>query len=220
MAKMRIKINLATDKNSSITASIGAIILAAGSGSRMGSAKQLLRIEGQSLVRRAVRAALDGGCGRVVVVTGAHADLVGTELADLPVALALNSAWAGGMGTSIRRGLAALLENESQIGAAVILLCDQPRLDSEVVRCVIAAWSASGKTMAACDYGGAIGPPCCFGREMFEALGRIGDADGAKKLLLEDRGNVQAIPWPEGGDDLDTPEDWRRLCQTDSPPAQ
>ncbi|MGD0540822.1 MAG: nucleotidyltransferase family protein [Tepidisphaeraceae bacterium] len=200
--------------------SIGAIILAAGSGSRMGSAKQLLRIDGQSLVRRAAGAALDGGCERVVVVTGAHADVVGPELADLPIVLSFNSAWSAGMGTSIRVGLAALLGSEPGIGAAVILLCDQPRLSANVVRNVAAAWSASGKPMSACDYGSAIGPPCCFGRMMFDALGRIGDADGAKKLLLADRGNVQTIAWPGGSDDLDTPEDWLRLCQTDSPPAQ
>ncbi len=200
--------------------SIGAIILAAGPGSRMGRAKQLLQIDGQSLVRRTARAALDGGCAPVVVVTGAHADAVGPELADLPVVLSFNSGWADGMGTSIRNGLASLLGSHPVIGAAIILVCDQPRLSADVVRHLIAAWSGSGKPMGACDYGGAIGPPCCFGRVMFDALGRIGDADGAKKLLAADRGNVQAIAWPEGRDDLDTPEDWQRLCQTDSRPAQ
>jgi molybdenum cofactor cytidylyltransferase len=200
--------------------SAGAIILAAGSASRMGHAKQLLQINGQSLVRRAVRAALDGGCSRVVVVTGAYADAVGAELADLPVIQAFNSAWAGGMGSSIRCGLAALLECESGIGAAAILLCDQPRLSADIVRNLLSVWPASGKPMAACEYGGTIGPPCCFGSVMFDALGRIGDADGAKKLLLADRKNVRTIAWPEGCDDLDTPEDWQRLCQTDSPPAQ
>jgi molybdenum cofactor cytidylyltransferase len=200
--------------------SIGAIILAAGSGSRMGSAKQLLRIDGQSLVRRAVRAALDGGCGPVVVVTGAHAEVVAPELADLPVILSFNSAWAGGMGTSIRNGLAALLGRNPEIGAAAILVCDQPRLNADVIRNVVAGMSGSGKPMGACDYGGAIGPPCCFARAMFDTLGQSGDADGAKKLLLAHRGNVQTIPWPEGSDDLDTPEDWQQLCQTDSRPAQ
>jgi molybdenum cofactor cytidylyltransferase len=200
--------------------SIGAIILAAGSGSRMGRAKQLLQIEGQSLLRRAVRAALDGGCSPVIVVTGAHADIVAPELADLPVIQAFNSAWAGGMGSSIRRGLAALLESEPSIAAAAMLLCDQPRLSADVLRNLLSAWQASGKPMAACEYGGTIGPPCCFGSTMFSALGRIGDADGAKKLLLADRKNVQTIAWPEGRYDLDTPEDLRRLCQTDSPPAQ
>jgi molybdenum cofactor cytidylyltransferase len=200
--------------------SIGAIILAAGSSSRMGRAKQLIQIDGQSLLRRAIRAALDGGCSLVVVVTGAHADIVAPELADLPVIQAFNSAWEGGMGSSIRRGLSALLESESAIAAAAILLCDQPRLSADIVRTLLSTWSASGRPMAACEYGNTIGPPCCFAPSMFDALGRIGDADGAKKLLLSDRKNVQTLAWPDGRYDLDTPQDWQRLCQTDSPPAQ
>ncbi|HEY1923410.1 MAG TPA: nucleotidyltransferase family protein [Tepidisphaeraceae bacterium] len=200
--------------------SIGAIILAAGSGSRMGRAKQLLQIDGESLVRRAARAAMDGGCSPVIVVTGAHADLVAPELIDLPVVQAFNSAWATGMGSSIRRGMAALLESDPAVAAVAILLCDQPGLSADVIRNLLSAWPASGKPMAACEYGDTIGPPCCFGAAMFGALGRIGDADGAKKLLLKDRENVLSIPWPDGQLDLDTPEDWRRLCQTDSPPAQ
>ncbi len=186
----------------------------------MGRAKQLLQIDGQSLLLRAIRAALDGGCSPVVVVTGAHADIIAPELADLPVIQAFNSAWAGGMGSSIRRGLSALLESEPVIAAATILLCDQPRLSADVVRNLLSTWSASGKPMAACEYGGTIGPPCCFGSTMFIAVGRIGDADGAKKLLLADRKNVQTTAWPDGRYDLDTPQDWQRLCQTDPPPAQ
>jgi molybdenum cofactor cytidylyltransferase len=186
----------------------------------MGRAKQLLQIGGQSLVRRAARAALDAECSQVVVVTGAYADIVTPELADLPVTVSFNFAWSAGMGTSIRSGIAALLREDPKISAAVVLLCDQPHLSADVVRNVISAWSASGKPMVACDYGSAIGPPCCFGQTMFDALSRIGDDDGAKKLLAADPGNVQTIPWPAGSDDLDTPEDWQRLCQTDSPPAQ
>jgi molybdenum cofactor cytidylyltransferase len=200
--------------------SIGAIILAAGSGSRMGRPKQLLRIGGQSLVRRAARAAVDGGCSPVVVVTGAHAEEIGAELTDLAVSVKLNAAWSHGMGTSIRSGLSELLRGHPGISAAVILLCDQPFLSADVVRNVVSAWSDLGKPMAACDYGGAIGPPCCFGREMFDAIGRIGDADGAKKLLAANPAHLRTIQWPEGKEDLDTPEDWRRFCQSDSLPAQ
>jgi molybdenum cofactor cytidylyltransferase len=197
---------------------IGAIILAAGSGSRMGRAKQLLQIGGQSLVRRAARAAIDGGCQPVVVVTGAHADAVAAELADLAVVQSFNPSWSAGMGTSIRSGLAALLKSDPVISAAVILVCDQPWLSAEVVRDLLSVWSAAGKPIAACEYAGTLGPPCCFDRAAFDALSRIADADGAKKLLLADPQNVQALAWPAGSDDLDTPEDLQRIRQADSPP--
>jgi CTP:molybdopterin cytidylyltransferase MocA len=50
----------------------GAVILAAGASSRMGSPKQLLLLDGQPLVVRAATAALDAGAWPVVVVLGAH----------------------------------------------------------------------------------------------------------------------------------------------------
>ena len=65
-----------------MSARIGAMILAAGSGSRMGEIKQLILVEGKSLVRRAAQAALDGGCDPVTVVTGAYSSQVAAELAE------------------------------------------------------------------------------------------------------------------------------------------
>jgi molybdenum cofactor cytidylyltransferase len=197
--------------------SIGAIVLAAGSSSRMGSPKQLLRLDGKSLVGRAVQAALGGGCDPVVVVTGAHADSVAAELADLPVRISPNPSWPAGIGTSIRAGLAALLEKQPAVDGATILVCDQCRLDADVVRGLLSAWSAAGKPMAACSYAGTLGPPCCFGRTMFESLRQIADADGAKTLLLADPGMVQVLAWPAGAQDVDTPQDWHRF--SDRPPT-
>ncbi len=198
--------------------SIGAILLAAGSSSRMGRAKQFLRIDGESLVRRAVRAAIDGGCRPAVVVSGAHADAVAAELVDLPVVVAFNSSWPAGMGTSIRRGLAELLANDPGIDGAAILVCDQCRLDADIVRHLLSDWLAGGKPMAACEYAGTLGPPCCFGRMKFDALGQIANADGAKKLLMADLPNVQSLSWAAGSHDIDTPEDWHRLCKPPSRP--
>ena len=200
--------------------SIGAIILAAGGGSRMGRTKQLLRIGGQSLVRRAARAALDAGCRPAVVVTGSDADAVAADVADLPVQCAFNPNWSAGIGTSIRCGLSAVLAIEPSIAAVMIALCDQPRLSADVLRDLIATWSTAGKPMAACGYAGTVGPPCCFASSMFDELSHLADADGAKRLLLADPASVATVPWPAGADDLDTPADWQRFCQTDSPPAK
>ena len=200
--------------------SIGAIILAAGGGSRMGRTKQLLRVGGESLVRRAARAALDAGCRPAVIVTGSDSDAVAADIADLPVRSALNPQWSAGIGTSIRCGLSAVLAIDPSIAAVIVTVCDQPRLSPDVLRDLLASWSAAGKPMAACRYAGTVGPPCCFDKSMFEQLARLADADGAKRLLLADPASVATIPWPAGADDLDTPADWRRFCQTDSPPAE
>jgi molybdenum cofactor cytidylyltransferase len=195
---------------------IAAILLAAGSGSRMGRTKQLLRIGGQSLVHRAATAGIDAGCKPVIIVTGSNAEAVAAEVADLPVQIALNPDWPAGMGTSIRRGLSAALATEPSISAVILMLCDQPHLDAKILRDLMAA----AKPMAACEYSGTLGPPCWFGRSMFDSLSRLADAEGAKHLLLKDRSSVATIPWPPGAEDLDSPADWDRFCQNAAPPAK
>lgn len=192
---------------------LGAIVLAAGSASRMGFPKQLLRIEGQSLVRRAARAAVDAGCDPIAVVTGSNDQAVATELAGLPARIAFNPKWPDGMGTSIRRGLAELLDADPNLAAAVILVCDQPLLSGAIVRELLDRWHSSARPMAACEYAGSVGPPCCFGREIFGALSSIADGEGAKHLLLAGPESVARLPWPDGAQDLDTPEELRRFCR-------
>jgi len=124
--------------------SIGAIILAAGGGSRMGRTKQLLRLGGQSLVRRAARAALDAGCRPAVVVIGSDSDAVAADIADLPVQSALNPRWSAGIGTSIRCGLSAVLAIDPSIAAVIVALCDQPRLSPRF----FAIWLPAGPRRA------------------------------------------------------------------------
>jgi thiamine-phosphate pyrophosphorylase len=195
---------------------IAAILLAAGGGSRMGRTKQLLRAGGQSLVRRAATAAVDAGCRPVTVVTGSDADGVAAEIADLAVQIQLNPDWSAGIGTSIRSGLSALMAKDPSVAAVILLLCDQPHLNSKILRDLMTAWSAAGKPMAACEYAGTLGPPCCFAASMFDQLSRVADSDGAKRLLLANPASVTPVPWPQGADDLDTPADWERFCRSDS----
>src|SRR5882757_499458 len=88
---------------------VGAVILAAGSSSRMGRPKQTLEFEGESLLRRAARTALSAGCRPVIVVTGANRDLSRAELDGLDVHEIINTRWETGMGTSVRAGIVELI---------------------------------------------------------------------------------------------------------------
>jgi molybdenum cofactor cytidylyltransferase len=198
--------------------SMAAMILAAGGSARMGRAKQLLRIDGESLVRRTARAAIDAGCKPVMVVTGASAEAVTKEISDLPVRCASNPAWQNGMGGSIRRGLAEIMEIDPRADGVLVLLCDQPRVDAAAIGDLMAAFRSGGKPMAACAYAGTIGPPCCFAGSMFDELQRLPDEHGAKRLLLANPSQVTVLPWPAGESDLDTPTDWERFCKTNSAP--
>ena len=131
------------------TQSVGAVVLAAGSSSRMGRPKQTLQFKGESLLRRAVQAAIGGGCDPVIVVTGAHADLSRRELKGLDVREVLNTSWETGMASSVRAGVEGIADAD----AVVLLLCDQPHVTLEVISDLIAAYRSTGKPIIASTYG-------------------------------------------------------------------
>jgi molybdenum cofactor cytidylyltransferase len=194
--------------------SMAAMILAAGGSTRMGRAKQLLRIGGETLVHRTARAVVEAGCGPIFVVMGAGADAIASEVSDLPVKRALNADWEKGMGGSIRAGLRAILANDPKAEAAAILLCDQPGVELGVLRELFAAFSNGLKPIAACRYRGTLGPPCCFERSMFDELLQLRDGEGAKRILMKDAARLTVMDWAGGESDLDTPGDWARFCKT------
>jgi len=186
---------------------IGAVLLAAGGSSRMGRPKQLLRYRGSSLVRRAARAALDAGCAPLIVVLGAAAEPVRAELAGLPVETVVNAGWAGGVSGSIRLGVARLSLDPRPIRAAVLLACDQPRLDATVLARLMVAFDGRSGSRVACAYGDTVGVPALFERAWFPRLTRLGGDRGAKTLLAECPALLATVPWPEGAIDVDSPED-------------
>src|ERR1022692_2010131 len=107
---------------------LGAIVLAAGGSSRMGTVKQLLELDGKPLIVRAADAVLGSPARPVVVVVGAHAEMVRAPIARHPVSVVFNPEWASGLASSIRVGLAALLAAEPGLDAVLVALCDQPAL--------------------------------------------------------------------------------------------
>ena len=191
-----------------------AVLLAAGGSRRLGRAKQLVEVEveGASLLRRAARSAIDGGCRPVVVVLGAEVEQMRTEVEDLPLELAINPAWREGLASSIRRGMAALDDrgDACDLDAVLLLGCDQPALDAAVVRRLLEAHRGRGDSpagIAACQYADTLGTPAVFGRGLFGRLRQLRGDRGAKALLLAAAAGVVRVPWPEGARDVDRPGD-------------
>ncbi len=190
---------------------VGAVILAAGSSSRMGSPKQTLQYRGESLLRRAALAALGAGCGPVIVVTGANAELSRRELEGLDVREVFNPHWKAGMASSVRAGVEGLVSADRGATAAVLLLCDQPHVTAAVIYGLIAAHSATGKPVIASTYGGSFGVPALFGRALFAELARLEGSAGAKQVIKRHAAEAHFLPFPGGEVDVDTPDDFSRL---------
>jgi len=103
---------------------IGAVLLAAGEGRRMGGvAKPLIRLQGVPLISRQLVALSGAGVDEVVVVTGYARTAVEEQVQSFPVTLAHNEAHAEGQESSVRTGLAAL---NGIFDAVFIVPADQP----------------------------------------------------------------------------------------------
>jgi molybdenum cofactor cytidylyltransferase len=190
---------------------VSAIILAAGGSSRFGQAKQLLPFQGESLVRRAVRAAIDAGCACVSVVVGDARDLIETELRETPAVIVENPEWRRGLGTSIRCGLRHLLRSQPELDAVVLLACDQPFVDANVITSLIAQAENPRKPIVACSYADTLGIPALFNRACFESLLALPDDSGAKTLIESRSADVAKIEFEKGALDIDTPADFERI---------
>ena len=194
-----------------MTDGIGAVVLAAGSSSRMRQPKQTLQFGGRSLLRRAALAAVGGGCNPIIVVIGAQAELSRSELDGLEVREVFNPDWRTGLASSIRTGLESLLTADPNAGGAVFLVCDQPRVTAHVVSGLIAAHRATQQPVIASSYGGTLGVPALFGRSLFARLARLEGSTGAKNVIHENVLDAHFLPFPGGEVDVDTPDDFACL---------
>jgi len=191
---------------------IGLILLAAGASARMGTPKQLLRIEGELLIRRAIQMAVKASCRPVVVVLGAHEGMIRPEIAHLPITIAINSTWQdGGMSSSIQCGLKALLAEVPDAGATILMPCDQPRVTNLSIRKLISVYQSTSSGIVGAQYESQIGTPALFSHKYFEELQSLSGPSGAKSLLKKYSSHVVAVDLPEASLDLDTIEDIGRI---------
>ena len=195
----------------------GAVVLAAGASTRMGESKQLLRLDGRTLLRRTVDTLLASPAWPVVVVLGAHIESIRPEVARLPVLIVENREWAEGLASSIRTGVSVLEAFSLSIEAALLVLCDQPNLSTDAITRLIETHHRTGKSIVAACYAcpergrgaGHPGPPALFARSHFHELMELRGAGGARPLLTRHAGLLATVDLPELAADLDTPADYR-----------
>jgi len=116
-----------------------AILLAAGSASRMGHRpKCLIERDGQALIRRSALALLDAGIQELVVVLGHYAQEVRPAVAGLPVTVVVNPHPEQGIISSQRLGLQSL---SASCDAVVMCLADQPLIETQNITDLLQAFT-------------------------------------------------------------------------------
>lgn len=184
-------------------------VLAAGAARRMGSPKQLARIGGESLVRRACRIALDARLGDVCLVTGAYADRVEDEVRGMSVRILSNARWEEGQSTSVR--LAVSHCNAHGYRWLIVLPVDMPLVTADHLRSLLDEALRTGFEIVASRGEAGLMAPCVFAASAFSVLSLLQGDRGAVRVIRDPAmaGRVRAVPFSNAymAFDVDTEKD-------------
>jgi CTP:molybdopterin cytidylyltransferase MocA len=189
------------------------VLLAGGAGRRMGTPKALLRDhDGTPFLARAIGILLEGGCDSVVVVTGAAADQAGTLLdetgwtLDPAVRVVVAADWDQGMGASLRAGLAAAADEETD--CALVSLVDLPDVGAVVVDRLLRTVGSGSTALGRASYDGVAGHPVMIGRDHWAGVVAAARGDkGARDYLRAHEHVLVECGDLATGRDTDTPDD-------------
>ena len=191
----------------------GIIILAAGSSSRLGTAKQLLDYQHKPLVKHAVEQALASDPACVIVVVGANAEAVAGTLVDHNVKICYIDDWSTGMASSVRKGVEMLLKDHPLLRNCIFSVCDQPFLKVHHFIQLYENQLESRKGIIASAYADTLGVPVLFSNFYFPLLQQLQGDQGAKKIIAAHPDDVVAVAFDKGSVDIDEPADLRYLIQ-------
>ncbi len=190
---------------------IGIVILAAGASTRMGTPKQLLRYQERSLLRHTIEVAIASVCRPIVVVLGANAQLIKSDISQLSIQIVENLQWTEGMSSSIQVGIQELKTSYPEVKAVIVTLCDQPFISTEIINRLALAYHSTNQPIIACEYGETLGVPALFSDCLFSELMTLKNGEGAKKIIKKHSQEVFIISFPEGATDIDTPKEYAEL---------
>ena len=203
---------------------VGAVVMAAGAGRRMGGVpKSLLRRDGEPLLLRQIRLLALAGVGDIVVVLGHHAERLAAVLGQAGAAVAtpagvaglrwvLNPAPDAGPGSSLRCGLAAL---PASLSAVLVVLGDQPLLQDGDAQAMLWAWRerSAGVELLVPQHAGQPGHPIVFGPAVRQAVMQQPGGQGVREWRRGHPAQVGVLPVSHARftTDVDAPDDVARL---------
>ena len=201
--------------NSDKPLKIGAVLLAAGEGSRMGSVpKSLLRLQGIPLLLRHLMALREIPFDDIVVVTGYHHEQIEAAISDQAVRFVRNTEPQRGQQSSVRLGVAALTSSaalDTGFDVVMVALADQPLLGVPELAELINAFTQrpTGTGVLYPVVQGQRGNPVVFSGEVIAIMLRSGNEADFRRYIDEHPAVVYRYETPNEHFiiDLDTAED-------------
>jgi molybdenum cofactor cytidylyltransferase len=197
---------------------VSGLILAAGSSRRLGQPKQLLPYQGTILLDWVLaQAEAAEGLDEVIVVLGQAADTIRSRLRATRAKILISASFTEGCSGSYKTGMGAL---DARADAVMILLGDQPGVDTTIINQVAEDWRAQGGSIALTSYRGRHGHPMVFASTLFERLLQLQGDKAAWKILDAHPEWVRHVEldrtFPE---DVDTLQDYEALLRQTTAPG-
>lgn len=203
---------------------ITAIILAAGTSTRLGTPKQLLLYKGCPLLRQTVNTLMKTKVNQIIVVLGHEADKIAKVLHGLPVQIVVNKDYLKGQSSSLKSGLSAYsnwLSSQNPDNASFLhghhqgilfALCDQPLVKHESVNLLIERFQQNGGIVVPV-YSGRRGNPVIMEQKYLSEFNSITGDVGARDIIINNAHDVSRVEVDDKGVifDIDTLEDYRQL---------
>lgn len=163
---------------------ISAIVLAAGTSSRMGQCKQLLRLGGVSILEHVLKGIKKSKIDETILVLGSSAEEIIEKMAwlsqDTPK-IVYNPDFETGMSSSLRVGLEA---TSDIVDAAMVFLADMPlSANPTIIDLIINEYYLSWAPIILPECRGKWGHPVLFDKCMFPAIKKITGDVGAKSII-------------------------------------
>lgn len=188
-----------------------AVVLAAGQSRRMGTPKLVLPWGSRTVIGQVVQTLLDGGISEIVVVTGGAGEAVEGALQDLPVKFVRNPEFAySEMVASLQIGIRSL---SPACQAALIVLGDQPTIDTDVIRKLVDAYLQSTASIIIPSYQMRRGHPWLVVRSLWADILALSENETMRDFLKLHVDQIAYILASSPGIffDLDTPDEYNRL---------
>lgn len=190
---------------------IAVVLLAAGESSRMGRAKQLLPWANTTLLGNAIQSAKQSSAKHIYVVLGAKATNIKDAHNDANMRWVVNQDWKKGIGSSIASAASHILKTSIAYDGILIMLCDQPLIDTVYLNELMDVFSKTDKRIVATTYKHGNGVPAVLDKIYLLELEKLTEDFGAKDIILKNLENVITLN-PKGKEkDLDTMQEYNKL---------
>ncbi len=190
---------------------LAALVLAAGSSSRLGQPKQLLPFRGTTLLEYAIKC-VQSATSEVYVVLGANAPLIQSNTNLNGAQVLVNEQWNSGMGSSIAIGMQHLLKQATAHTHVLISVCDQPYLTSNHLLSLCDQHYHTQNDITASYYSDCAGVPAVFSQRLFSDLADLKGDKGAGSIIASGKYTVGQVSFSQGEIDIDTPDDWNKIA--------